>query len=261
MNQKGIIQILLVAVVFLAVGALGSFFYLKSNTNTSPQTTAANYPTQPLESSLPEMTPNPQLLKVISTAPKSASLFEKSIISSNYGCGAIEGLVRYQTPSTSQKLGDSMEIVNITFPDLPKTDLSTLQSYINNQYSPKSLEDVKFISLTFRNGCGGYYSLFVSDLGVIQYPGTQKAKALLTLQGNGINGSPTVLVLAQKENDLILLGGGINFPKAEEYFNFCEKNNEANMGKCYNQKMISDPNLSNLAKTKTQELLQIFAIN
>lgn len=199
MNQKGLSPIFIVLILVFILGVASGTYYLgKYSSKPQSQNTIIISEASPS----PTVSSQPQsILSSINVIPINASRFKKSIVDSD-NCSNPVGLVTYNSQNNNSMRINSTKLVTT------EPFKSSLQSVINfiNQNTPISNNmDIKDWDFAFRDYCGGAASYIFKEIKNINYPNTDKARAIAVIGGNGGIGFGEIRVYATKGDNVIFL--------------------------------------------------------
>jgi hypothetical protein len=216
----------------------------------------------------------------ITVEPKNASLEKNTntipYVTDGYGvnsvCG-IFGVTSYKFPGDA--LGGYMQVTSskLNLDKEQKESFNLFNDYINEKTvtSTSNSDPLNIITSQFANSCSGgpgYQKLV--DATQINYSGTDKAKIVYATASQDVLGNPTVLILAYKGDNQILLTDYISeirypiIPIAEacgmtrdvDFNLIAEKFDPV----CYQNKMKNDPKLKEIMDQSTKDLLKTFEL-
>lgn len=106
--------------------------------------------------------------------------------------------------------------------------------------------------------CLDYGCPIIMDLGPINYPGVDKARAVCTMDTQSYIGDLTVRIFGYKKNNFVQISGdsGVN---PDKYSKVCTAYYGNNLTKCFISKVRSDSMMKIQLRNKADELMRIFA--
>lgn len=201
----------------------------------------------------------------VTTVPIHHADFEKAVVISDQ-CRNPVGLVSYR-----DKKGErTMKINNLELSGTTESreGLRQIVSFLQKSNLVPFKDDLQSFESPFRNYCSGALNMFIKELPGISYPGTDEVRAALFYTTQSTFGTTSVIVLAQKGNDVVQLSKYMDrYVKNKEIYdslqNKCDSHDDKKIQKdekCYQQQLISDPALQKAAEDEAQQLISTFAL-
>lgn len=225
-----------VLILLLIILGIGGYLLLKNQTPSSTTNTSIKATTEPINST-----------------------FVKEVVAQD-NCNNPIGMISYH----DLKSDSWMKINNLLLPEneVSKTGLSQIKSFLTMN-TLKPLQDINSFEFPFHNYCGGSSNIFIKELPGIIFPNTDKSRVVVNYTTQASFGYVTVVVFAQKNNDIIQLSKFMNDGTLYQVnVNACNTNpteyqkNED----CYRNRLLQDTNLQNIAANEATRLISLFAI-
>lgn len=271
--RPGFVPIVIIVVGIILLAVIGLYFYGNSGRKSLTVSDSKQFP-----SVTPSITPSTvnAPTKVI-TIPKNATLFEKEVITPEHyddpahlitadNYNAPVGLVSYIDKRTSPPAYMKINSLLGTQTQSSKAGITYVQEFLNGA-NIAAFNDVRSWEDVFWYYNEGSSSLFIKDIPGIKYPQANKVRATMIyiVYPPGF-GNITVVVYAEKGNDLIQLSKLLNDEALYRADKDACKNNYSTQEEikaskdCYQNKLLQDANLQNVATTEANNLVSIFAI-